>query len=85
LDTGDQPVPTYTRVSDLGDMNVPWGRVIQLQDVEYTGGETMLRLRIREGRRITDLELTAEIADELGRKMLSWAKASSSGATDAGD
>lgn len=65
-------MPTYTRVTDLGEMNVPWGRVIQMQEVEYTGGEIMLRLRIREGRRITDLELTPEIAGDLGNKLVSW-------------
>lgn len=66
-------MPTYSRVSHLGDMNAPWGRVIQLQEVEFTGGTEMLRLRIREGRRITDLELTPDIAAQLGQKLAAWA------------
>ena len=65
-------MPTYSRVSDLGELEAPWGRIIQIQEVEYTGGAVMIRLRIREGRRITDLELTPDVAGDLGGKLVSW-------------
>jgi len=66
-------VPTFSRVTDLELFSAPWGREIRLQEVEITGGLVMLRVRIREGRRFTDLELGGPEAEHLGRLLLAWA------------
>jgi len=66
-------VPTYSRVVDLKEFTAPWGRTIRLQEVEITGGLVMLRVRIQEGRRFTDLELGKPEAEHLGRMLLDWA------------
>lgn len=66
-------MPTFVRVDDLEEFNVPWGRVIRLQEVEYQGGTLMMRVRIREGRRITDLELSTETARHLAEALTAWA------------
>lgn len=70
-------MPTYSRVTDLEEVEAPWGRFVRLQEIEYQGGEIMLRVRIREGHRFTDLELTRELAADLGRSLSAWAQAGS--------
>ena len=65
-------MPTFSRVTDLEEMETPWGKSVRLQEIEYQGGEIMLRVRIREGRRFTDLELTRELAAGLGRSLAAW-------------
>ena len=65
---------TYLNVTDLEEFEAPWGRWIRLQEVTYAGGLTMLRLRIREGSRFTDLELTSEKATHLSRALGAWAE-----------
>jgi len=69
-------VPTFSRVTELEEFSAPWGRSIRLQEVEITGGLVMLRVRIQEGRRFTDLELGRPEAEHLGRKLLAWAETS---------
>jgi hypothetical protein len=66
-------VPTFSRVTELDEFAAPWGRSIRLQEVEITGGLVMLRVRIQEGRRFTDLELGKAEAEHLGRLLLAWA------------
>jgi hypothetical protein len=58
-------------VTDLEEF-AAWGRVIRLQEVEITGGLVMLRVRIREGRRFTDLELGCQDAERLARSLSAW-------------
>lgn len=63
----DEPV---TR--ELGALEAPWAKTIELSDTEYDNGFKMLRLRIREKKRITDLELDFETAKALGEKLTAW-------------
>ena len=69
---------TYKRVTDRDAFEAPWGRVVRLQEVEYEGGLTLLRIRIREGRRFTDLELTPDTARD-GFRPTAWAAGSGTG------
>lgn len=46
----------------------PFGREVRLDEVRFESGMRLLRVTIREGRRITMLDLDAETA-------LAWAKA----------
>ena len=68
------PTDPYRNVTDLEEFEAPWRKMVRLQEVEYHGGTKFLRLRIREGRRITDLELAPDTAVHLGRTRLAWAE-----------
>lgn len=67
-------MPTYSRVTDLREIETPWGKFVRFQELEFADGTVMLRLRIREGRRFTDLELTSEVAASLGGFLVDWAE-----------
>ena len=64
----------YNRVDDLAQFDTPYGRVVRIQEVEFDGGMVLLRMRIREGTRFTDLELTAESATDIADALTSWAR-----------
>lgn len=76
-------MPTFTRVTDLQEFETPWGKFVRFQEIELADGTVMLRLRIREGRRFTDLELTPEIAEKLGLVLTDWAAGGAAGADSA--
>jgi len=59
---------------DLALIETPWGRQVRLQEVDFEG-LPILRARIREGSRFTDLELTAEKAIEIGERLAEWGRA----------
>lgn len=63
----------YKTVTDLEAIAAPWGKQVILQAIEYEGGMTGLRMRIKEGSRFTDLELDAATAARLGRLLSDWA------------
>jgi hypothetical protein len=75
-------VPTYLNVTDLEEFEVPWGRWVRLQEVTYAGGLTMLRVRIREGSRFTDLELTPEAAGHLSGRLAAWVESTAGSEAD---
>ena len=49
-------------VVDLGRADAPWGKELLVQAVTYHSGMRLARLRIREGRRFTVLDLDAPTA-----------------------
>ena len=62
----------YENVEDKGEISAPWGKRIEIQELTYEAGVKHLRLRIREGRRITDLELAPDTATELAAALENW-------------
>ena len=50
----------------------PWNKTVTLENVAYNGGIKFLRLRIKEGRRFTDLELDAETLGKLNELFSDW-------------
>lgn len=60
---------------DLEVLEAPWAKTIEMSETEYDNGFKMLRLRIREKKRITDLELDFETAKALGGKLAAWGDA----------
>ncbi len=60
---------TVTRIEKF---EAPWGREIELQDVRYESGLRLMRVRIREGRRFTVLDLDDKAASHWGRAMVRW-------------
>ncbi len=53
-------------VTDLGKIDAPWGKEILVQALHFRSGLTLARLRIREGRRFTILDVDQPTAASLG-------------------
>ncbi|MBL6946609.1 MAG: hypothetical protein ISR47_08220 [Rhodospirillales bacterium] len=68
-------MPNCSRVTEIDEVEAPWGRNVKVEEIEFDGGAVMLRVRIREGRRFTDLEMTREVAARIGATLVSWAEA----------
>lgn len=60
-------------VVDVGRTDAPWGNDLLVQAICYRSGMRIARLRIREGRRFTILDLdeatTRWLTDALGRAL----------------
>jgi len=63
----------YEAVNDLGVFDAPWNKKVTIQEMVYESGMKLVRLRIKEGSRFTDLELDPEIASEIGTMLTNWA------------
>lgn len=59
----------------LHELQLAWGADCAMQAVTHPGGLPMLRLRLRQGRRFTDVELTKEMALEMAEWLQAWARA----------
>lgn len=60
-------------VTDLVRIEAPYTRNVLLQQVAHDSGMVLLRVRIREGRRFTILDIDAETARIWGGAMAAWA------------
>jgi hypothetical protein len=67
--------PASTRLTPLDKLRVPLGgQEIELQQVDYeAGGMSLLRTRIREGKRFTIFDIDPQTAEAWGRALLLWA------------
>ncbi|MBL1436061.1 MAG: hypothetical protein COB08_007665 [Rhodobacteraceae bacterium] len=54
--------------------DLPYTRKASLHDHEYESGMHLLRLTIREGKRITAVDIGPEQAKAIGQAMLAWAE-----------
>jgi len=57
---------TDATLTDLGEFELPYNRKAMLRRVDHESGLQMVRLILREGRRITQIDLDADAAQELG-------------------
>lgn len=64
----------HQSVTDIDVINAPWNKLLTVQEAVYEGGFKMVRLRIKEGKRFTDLELDSETAIKLAELLQKWAK-----------
>ncbi len=64
-----------TRVIPLASLHVPLGgQSIELQQIDFDGGGlSMLRTRIREGKRFTIFDVDPITAQRWGQALLDWA------------
>ncbi|MBC8157841.1 MAG: hypothetical protein H8E94_00770 [Alphaproteobacteria bacterium] len=67
-------MPTASQITEIDEIEAPWGRNVRIQEVEFDGGAVMLRIRVREGRRFTDLEMTRDVAARIGASLVSWSE-----------
>ena len=56
------------------EFNAPFNKQVRLEHLVYDNGFPMLKVRIREGRRFTTMELDPDTAAHWGRLMLEWAE-----------
>lgn len=70
-----EPTGEKLRVTSLLRLRAPLGgQEIELQQLDYIhGGSSLLRTRIREGRRFTVFDIDAVTAGEWARTMGEWA------------
>ena len=54
------------KVTELTTLELPYRRKASIRSVEFDGGLQMVRLVLREGTRITQVDLDAETAIALG-------------------
>ncbi len=66
-------------ITELARLEAPWGRELVLFEVVHEGGLAMLRLRIKEGKRFTTLDLDAATAGDLAARLAAWAAAPPAG------
>jgi hypothetical protein len=59
----------------LETLVAPYGREVRLDDVRFESGMRLLRVTIREGMRITALDIDAETALAWAKTMTEWAEA----------
>ena len=66
-----------TRLTPLTRLHAPLGgQEIELQQIDFAGeGMSLLRTRIREGRRFTVFDIDPATAKAWGRALLEWAEA----------
>ena len=62
-------------VTDLEEIEAPWGARVRLQNLDHEGGMSLLRVRILQGKRITDLSLDPDTARKLVKSLTDWADA----------
>lgn len=50
------------QVNDLGMLNLMYGKELRIEEIVYDSGLRLLRLRLKEGKRFTTIELDADNA-----------------------
>ena len=61
------------KTETLGELELPWAKQASIQEITYEGGMAMLRVRIKEGRRFTDVEMMPDDAAKLADLLSGWA------------
>ena len=63
---------SFEATTDIADLAAPYGKELKLQKVIFEGGMQLLRLRIREGKRFTTLDLDPATAGEIAGILNTW-------------
>lgn len=66
----------------LAEIAAPYRRMIRLDEVTFDSGMRMLRVVLREGHRITQIDLDAVTAARWGTVMADWAEKQPAGETE---
>jgi len=62
-------------VNDLGMIELPYGKEVRMEEIVYEGGMRLVRMRLREGKRHTVIELDPASAAAWGKTLQDWARA----------
>ena len=63
----------HESIEQIEVVNAPWNKELTISEATYEGGFKMLHVRIKEGKRFTDLELDPVTARHLGDLIGAWA------------
>jgi hypothetical protein len=61
-------------VNELGKLDLLFGKELKIEEIVYDNGLRMLRLRLREGKRFTTIELDADNAGKWADIIGAWAR-----------
>lgn len=61
-------------IREIALYDLPYGRKAELREIQFEGGMNMLRLVLREGKRITQVDLDADVASAIAAEMQTWTK-----------
>ena len=64
-------------ITELGQLEAPYGKQITLNKVTYDNGFSLIRMRIKEGKRFTDMDLDINTVKSLSGIFSQWADAES--------
>jgi len=64
-------------VNDLGTIDLPYGREVRMEEIVYESGMRLLRMRMREGKRHTIIDVDAESAAAWSKMLGDWSSVSS--------
>jgi Family of unknown function (DUF6967) len=67
------------RLRDIAELELPYGRKARLRELTHDSGLRMLRLILREGTRITQVDIDEATARTLGRLLIENATAKTNG------
>jgi len=59
-------------ITEVADIAAPYGKQITIKKVAYDNGFEMLRIRIKEGKRITDMDLDPQTVKSLLDVFSQW-------------
>ena len=62
-------------VTPMAQWDLAFAKKAALKHVEYDSGMKLLRMTIREGKRITDVNFHGDAARQIGKAMIDWADA----------
>lgn len=62
------------KLTELAALELPYRRKVQLRRVDFDSGMSLLRMVLREGTRITQVDLDAESATALGEALMNSAR-----------
>lgn len=69
---------SHESIEQIEVVNAPWHKEVTVSEATYEGGFKMLHIRIKEGRRFTDLELDPVTARHIAQLIGNWAKSNTS-------
>lgn len=60
--------------TELGNFNLPWNKTLRIEDVDFGNGVKLVRITVREGKRITMFDLDPDGAARLKDILANWAE-----------
>lgn len=61
------------KITPIETIAAPFGREVTIKEVEFESGMTLMRVTIREGKRITSVDIDPDTAAKWGAVMTGWA------------
>lgn len=59
-------------IKDLGEIEAPYGKLITFKDVTFDNGFKFMRIRIKEGKRFTDMDLDKDTVKLIQAQFSDW-------------